>query len=97
MNEDSVTYDASSEMYYVDISLDEPDSVADAVVYSVADILDQDPISLPPLGQVVDTDSLTNIFNSAGDSDSDVSVSFEYSGFVVTVQSSGRITFEERN
>lgn len=97
MNEDSVTYDASSEMYYVDISFDGPDSVADAVVYSVADILDQDPISLPPLGQAVETDSLTKIFHAADDSGSDVSVSFEYSNFVVTVQSSGRITFEERN
>lgn len=95
MKEEPVTYDASSGLYYVDIPLDRPDSVADAVVFSVAEILDQDPLSLPPLGQVVDTDSLANIFRSTGSSQSDASISFAYSGFVVTVQSSGRISFEE--
>lgn len=97
MTEDSVTYDPSSELYYLDASLDRPDSVADAVVFGAAEILDEDPISLPPLGNVIDTDSLTRIFHSSSDSDDGVSVSFEFSGLAVTVHGNGRITFEERD
>lgn len=95
MTSDSLTYDSSSGQYYVDVSLEEPDSVADAVIYGVAEIRDRDPIELPPLGNVVDTDSLTTIFHSAGDSDATVAVTFEYSGFVVTVHDNGQIRFEE--
>lgn len=97
MTEDSITYDPSSDLYYLEFSLDGPDSVADAVVFGAAEILDEEAVSLPPLGDVVDTDSLTRIFHSAGDPDPGVSVSFEYDTLVVTVQGHGRITFEERD
>ena len=96
MTTESLTYDSDAGLYYVDVSMDQPDSVPDAVVYSAAEILDRDPVSLPPLGDVVDADSLGQIFQTAGESESDVSVSFEYSGLVVAVDSSGRIEFEER-
>lgn len=91
---DTVTYDEHQDQYYVDVSLDRPDSVADAVVYSVGDILDEDPISLPPLGETVDTDALTKIFDSVGDNTSEVTVSFEYCGFDIEATQRGRITFE---
>lgn len=95
MNEDAITYDSSTGRYHADFAVGEPDSVADAVVHGVAEILDRDPVTLPPLGSVVDTDSLNAVFRSADDSS--VSVSFEYSGVVVIVHGHGRISFEEGN
>lgn len=97
MNEDAVTYDSSRDRYHADFSVGKPDSVADAVVQSVAEIVERDPVTLPPLGDVVDTDSLCGVFRSACDADSTVSVSFEYSGVVVIVHGHGRISFEERS
>lgn len=95
MQEDAPTYDPSSGRYSLDCTFDRPDSVADSIVYGVAEILDEDPITLPPLGSAVDTDSLNRMFHSIDDPESGISASFEYSGFVVTVHSHGRVTFEK--
>lgn len=97
MNEDSITYDASTDRYYVDISIQGPDTVADTIVFAIATITETDPITLPPLGDVVDTDALGSIFRTPGGDDPDVTVSFEYSGFLVTVHGRDRISFEERD
>jgi len=96
MNEIVVHYDAGTDRHYVDVPLDGSYDVGKAVVVGIAEILDQDPVSLPPLGKVVDTDSLTAIFGSTIQADGDASISFDYNGFAVTVYSCGRITFEER-
>lgn len=93
MFDDPVTHDEHRNRYSVDISLDNPDSVTDAIIHSVANILDEPLIALPPLQQTVDTDALNRVFHSPNDSTSDISVSFEYCDFVVVAQS-GRITFE---
>lgn len=95
MHEDPPTYDSSVGRYSLDCQFDRPDSVADSIVYGVAEILDEDPVTLPPLGSVVDTDSLNRMFYSMENSESNISASFEYSGFVVTVHDHGRITFEQ--
>jgi len=91
---ETVTYDDQRERYYVDVTLDEPDSVANGVVYALADILDEDPLTLPPLGETVDTDALTKIFDTVGGATSNVMVSFEYCGFDVEATQGGRVTFE---
>lgn len=97
MDKTPVQYDASADRYFVDMSRDESSDVGKAVVVGIGEILDQDPVSLPPLGEVIDTESLTAVFEGrTTESKSDASVSFDYSGFAVTVHSSGRITFEER-
>ncbi|SFS10557.1 hypothetical protein SAMN05216559_3757 [Halomicrobium zhouii] len=90
-------YDARVDQYYVDMPLDGSSDVGRAVVVAIGEILDQDPVSLPPLGEVIDTESLTAVFDGrSAESESDASVSFDYSGFAVTVHCSGRITFDER-
>lgn len=95
LNEIAVEYDASADRHFVDVPLDGSSDVGRAVVVGVAEILDQDPVSLPPLGKTVDTESLTALIDSTAESDCDASVSFDYAGFTVTVHSSGRLTFEE--
>lgn len=95
MTEDSVTYDSETGRYYVEFDLDNPDAVPDAIVFALAEIRDEDPIELMPLGDVVDPDALGTIFQPAVESDTRVSITFEYSGYVVTVHETGRITFEE--
>lgn len=94
MHEDAPTYDPSADRYSLDCAFDRPDSVADSIVCGVAEILDEDPVNLPPLGSVVNTDSLNRMFHSIDDPENSISVSFEYSGFVVTVHSHGRVAFE---
>lgn len=95
MEEIAVAYDVTADRYHVDIPLDGSHDVGKAIVFGIGEILDQDPVTLPPLGQAVDTDSLSAILESTAGADSDVAVSFDYSGFVVTVDDGGRITFEE--
>ncbi|MCU4801685.1 hypothetical protein OB920_15000 [Halobacteria archaeon HArc-gm2] len=93
-----IEYDASADQYYVDMPLDGSSDVGRAVVVGIGEILDQDPVSLPPLGKVIDTESLTAVFEGrTAESESDASVSFDYSGFAVTVHNSGRIIFDERH
>lgn len=94
MTGDLVTYDPSSDTYHAEFSAEEPDDAADTVVAGVAAIEDEDPIELEPLGSVVDTDALGDIFHPASGSGTDVSVSFEYSGYRITVWPDESITFE---
>ena len=99
MNEDSITYDASSGRYYVDLPAQGPDigqdTVPDTVVFGIATITETDPITLPPLGEAVDTDALGNIFQTPSDDDPDVNVTFEYCDFIVSVHGRCRISFKE--
>lgn len=95
MTTDSVTYDDSTGRYHAEFALDGPNSVPDAVVFALAEITDRDPVELSPLGDVVDTDALGAIFRPAAESDSHVSVTFEYQGYLVTVHDTGTISFEE--
>ena len=95
MTDDRVTYDASSDRYYVDVDLEGTASVTDAVIYGIADIREMDPIELPPLGNIVDTDALGNIFRPDTDTPSDLTVTFEYSGFIVSINGHGRVYLDE--
>lgn len=55
---------------------------SEAVVNAVADIEDSDVTDLPPLYGAIDTDALDALFTG----DAAASVTFEYSGYTVTVE-----------
>ncbi|WP_247003627.1 HalOD1 output domain-containing protein [Halosolutus gelatinilyticus] len=64
----------------------EPDSVTGTIVSAVSDAEDCDPLSLPPLWDVIDSEALDELFaptrtgrHRAG------SVRFDYAGYEVTV------------
>ena len=61
------------------------------VVYTVADVSDTDPVDLPPLYDVIDTDALNDLV--AGSYDSALrTISFQYCGYTVTVTGDGDIS-----
>jgi hypothetical protein len=66
-------------------SVTEPDeSITEVVVQAVSTANDCDPIDLPPLAETVDGDVLEALFPAQ---DNDLTVSFEYAGRAVLVQS----------
>ena len=67
--------------------IESDEAVSDAVVLAVSAIQGRDPISLPPLGEVVDPDSLDRIFDSQLDGMSRTGgrVSFTYADCYVTI------------
>lgn len=65
-------------------------SVSERVVVAVADAEDVDPRDLdPPLATVVDPDALAHLFT---DATVPGHVTFEYSGYEVTVENGGSVT-----
>lgn len=94
MNDASVTYDPDTGRYRAEYAPDDPESVPNAVVFALAAIRDADPVDLPPLGDVVDTDALGAVFRPSAGSDRTVTVTFEYADHLVTVHNTGTITLE---
>jgi len=62
------------------------------VVDAVANESDTDPTELTPLGTVIDPEALDTLV--ADTEPRDVSVDFEYEGYLVTVGSDQRVTVE---
>ena len=60
------------------------------LVDSIAKRENIDPLDAPPLAEVVDTDALRNILNS----ESDVTVSFDYAGYSVQMDSEENIEID---
>lgn len=60
------------------------------ILESVAEREDVDPLDLPPLGDVVDTDALNALLRGR----TMVSASFEYCGYEVHVDSEGGVSIE---
>lgn len=63
------------------------EEVTKHVVTSIADQLETDPLSLPPLARTVDLDALVAVVGS----DAVTEVSFTYDGHEVVVDGSGRV------
>lgn len=82
MTEDGrgVRYDDTLGAYRISGSTDENPSTT--VVLAVADIVDEDPTSLPPLRSVVDPDALDALFAARPP----VHVEFEYYGCLVSIR-----------
>lgn len=69
---------------------------ATAVVETVADATDIDPIDLDPLHEAVDTDALNRVVQpDQSDTPDDLRVSFSYHGFSVVVRQAGRVTLHD--
>ncbi|WP_435346468.1 HalOD1 output domain-containing protein [Haloarchaeobius sp. HRN-SO-5] len=73
----------------------EYDRPTTAVVSAVADMTGRDELELPVLADAVDTDALDAIFDhAAAHGRAPVTVSFEYAGVSVTVDSDGELVVE---
>lgn len=75
-----------------EIGVDEP--VTSAVVRAVSAVVGQNPRSLQPLGRVLDTDALDDLFGhrSNGDTRTGGRLSFVYAGCNVTVYNGEYLT-----
>jgi hypothetical protein len=66
---------------------------ATAVVETVADAIDLDPIDLDPLHEAVDTDALNRVVQpDQSETPGSLRVSFSYHDFFVVVRQTGRVT-----
>ncbi|MFP8951664.1 HalOD1 output domain-containing protein [Natrialbaceae archaeon A-arb3/5] len=71
----------------------EKDQPTEAVVTAVASLVEQDPMDLPPLYEVVDSDALNSLVEHAYRTESAgvQQLSFIYEGFDVSVRSDGQV------
>jgi hypothetical protein len=70
--------------------------VCTGVALALSEILERDPGQMTPLSSVVDCDALQLLFHTRryGDLRDDVSTSFPYDVYEVTVHSSGRVVVQ---
>lgn len=88
-----IEYDDEFQRHVVEFDTDSDRSTSEIVVYSIAEVADEDPTALRPLGEVIDPDALDTIFDRPSADDSgDAHISFGYEGYEVTVFSHGRLT-----
>lgn len=90
----AVEYDPDSDAYYA--TFDPTDrSVNEAVVESVAAVLNREPLEIDPLYEYVDPDALEAMIDAAGQKRSPYcSMSFRFEETDVTVGADGRIRIE---
>lgn len=62
------------------------------IVSAIANVLREDPIELPPLQQIVDTDALDVLAELRETAKGAVETSFSYEEHTITVTSDGRVT-----
>ena len=60
------------------------------IVESIAEAEGVDAVDLPPLGEALDTDALETLVRS----ENDVTITFGYAGYTVSVDSRGTVTIE---
>ncbi|SEP14539.1 hypothetical protein SAMN04487948_11683 [Halogranum amylolyticum] len=77
-----------------DIGMDEPVSMA--VIRAVSAVEGRDPLSLPPLANVIDTDALDALFNPRCDGTARTGgrLSFVYSNCRFTIDNGEYLTFQ---
>ncbi|WP_321112857.1 HalOD1 output domain-containing protein [Halorussus salinisoli] len=70
--------------------------VCTGLALALAEVLERDPARITPLSSVVDCDALQLLFHTRryGDLRDEVSVSFPYDVYEVTVHSSGRVVVQ---
>lgn len=74
---------------------DRDESPTLAIVEAIASALDRDPMEMPPLYEVVETEALDAILQRGVRTDSvPVTIQFEYEGFDVTVDSRRQIKLQ---
>lgn len=70
-------------------------SPVEAVLHAVAARESADPIDLPPLNDAIDADALNALLVSQERARTEVRVTFRYSGYEVSVQSSGEVSVND--
>lgn len=90
--DDAVEYSPETDTYRASFGVD-TDPLWTAVVSTIAVVSETDPTDLPPLYSVIDPATLEDLIEQSGPGppSSDVSVSFTYGGYAVTVHSYGII------
>ncbi len=63
-----------------------------AVIATLADVMDADPVDLEPLHATVDPDALNSLVGDRHETDGATNVSFTHEGHVITVSNDGVIT-----
>lgn len=71
------------------------ESVTTSVIVSVAAVAGAEPTALPPLQRTVDADALEAVVESAHEADTELTVSFGYAGYHVSVGGDGSIRIRE--
>jgi hypothetical protein len=87
----------STSTYVFDVSGHMLDGeVCTGIALALAEVMDREPPQMTPLSSVVDCDALQMLFQPRryGDLRDDVSVSFPYDVYEVTVHSSGRVVVQ---
>lgn len=69
--------------------------VTTSVIVSVAAVAGAEPTALPPLQRALDTDALEAVVRSAHEADTELTVSFEYAGYHVSIATDGSIRISE--
>lgn len=88
----------STSIYVLDISNYMLEGeVCSGIALALAEVLDCDPAGMTPINSVIDCDALQALFQARryGDLRNDVSVSFPYDIYEVTVFANGRVVLEE--
>ncbi len=80
----------------MEYDVDTDETISMAVVRAVSALAGQDPLSLPPLGNVLDTDALDALFDtrSEGTPRTGGQLSFVYNGYRVTVENGEYLALE---
>lgn len=92
-HEPGVEYDDEFDRHVVEFDVEGDRSTSEVVVYTVAEVSDEEPTSLRPLGEIIDPDALDTIFERPPTRQTGgAHISFEYEGYEVTVFSHGRLT-----
>jgi hypothetical protein len=68
-----------------------------AVIATLADVLDTDPVELDPLYSTVDPGALDAIVRVRHDTDGDIHVTFTHEGHAITVFSYGMVTISREH
>jgi hypothetical protein len=88
-----IEYDDEFDRHVVEFDVDGERSTSEVVVYTVAEVSDEEPTSLRPLGEIIDPDALDTIFERPPAKEpGGTHISFEYEGYEVTVFGHGRLT-----
>ena len=66
-----------------------------SLIEELSEMTDRDPLTMPPLYDSIDTDALDSLLSNAStNGHPTVTVSFEYDGYSISIESSGNITIE---
>ena len=94
LDDSDVDFDPITERYHLSF---EPDQMAQPgmiVVYLVSHITERSPLSLPQLQEAIDSDSLRSWLSTSSDHPSDLTITFRYAGYLITLNQTGEIWAE---